>query len=407
MWVKPKTSFNKIVSVSALALATSAMTAWAQSAPIVYKGSQSSRSYTQPATRSYSSPRATTTYNQTSQSSYSRSSNTRQTNTTGVSRAERRINFQYPGASASTSTSRQYAHAGTTYSASSRQVNDPVLLGRDFDGQATAGRIQARRSLQGVDEVGLAPVATVGEGSAYTTVASARSVTSPVAGPAFNETGYAVIYDDAFNNQPTANGEMFLQTGMTAAHPSLPLPSLVQVVNIQSGQEIVVRVNDRGPFEDNASIQLSKKAANLLQFGPGGRGQVEVRYLGPAPVAGQMPQLVDDVAAVDSYADVELAGAPLTETPTRVPTSAPQSLSFGTGLHFVQVGAFSDLGNAQALSDALSSGLPVKISQAVVNGTDFFRVRVGPMETETLAETMRNHLAEQGIANGRVVRDDQ
>ncbi|MEO0981785.1 MAG: septal ring lytic transglycosylase RlpA family protein, partial [Pseudomonadota bacterium] len=74
----------------------------------------------------------------------------------------------------------------------------------------------------------------------------------PAADPAYDEQGVASWYGDGFEGRPTANGEIFEASAMTAAHPTLPLPSLVHVVNLDNGREVVVRVNDRGPFEDLA-----------------------------------------------------------------------------------------------------------------------------------------------------------
>ncbi|MEO1304550.1 MAG: septal ring lytic transglycosylase RlpA family protein, partial [Pseudomonadota bacterium] len=78
------------------------------------------------------------------------------------------------------------------------------------------------------------------------------------------ETGRASVYADGFNGQPTANGEIFDETAMTAAHPSLPLPSLVQVVNQDNQREVVVRVNDRGPFDGKRILELSPRAGSVL-----------------------------------------------------------------------------------------------------------------------------------------------
>ncbi|MCL4146370.1 UNVERIFIED_CONTAM: hypothetical protein GTU68_053293 [Idotea baltica] len=194
---------------------------------------------------------------------------------------------------------------------------------------------------------------------------------------------------------------------MTAAHPSLPLPSLVQVVNVHTGAEVVVRVNDRGPFEDGAMLQVSSKAANVLGFDGAGRANVRVRYLGPAPVQSQvLANTMPSAPAIQASYDVsyDAPRVPAVQPTAPIANAAP-SMSFGDGQFYVQVGSFSDIGNAQALNNALSSGMPVQIKPARVNGADYFRVRVGPIDTRASADALRDHLAEQGIANGRVVSD--
>ena len=119
---------------------------------------------------------------------------------------------------------------------------------------------------------------------AASTAASAPVPLQPkAAGAMHEERGLASWYGETFHGNPTANGEIFDMNGMTAAHRTLPLPSLVQVVNEDNGKEIVVRVNDRGPFEEGRVIDLSKRAAETLGVGGQGTMPVTVRYLGPAP----------------------------------------------------------------------------------------------------------------------------
>ena len=91
----------------------------------------------------------------------------------------------------------------------------------------------------------------------------------------YKEIGLASWYGDDFHNKKTANGETFNMNEMTAAHKTLPLPSIVRVTNLENGRSVVVRVNDRGPFVDNRIIDLSKKAADALGFKH--RGLITVR----------------------------------------------------------------------------------------------------------------------------------
>lgn len=98
--------------------------------------------------------------------------------------------------------------------------------------------------------------------------------------------GMASWYGDAFHGRLTANGEIFDMNSISAAHPTLPLPSYVRVTNLENNRSIVARVNDRGPYHGNRVIDLSVKTAKLLGFHDDGLAQVRVEYVGRAPLSG-------------------------------------------------------------------------------------------------------------------------
>lgn len=102
--------------------------------------------------------------------------------------------------------------------------------------------------------------------------------------PDYSKTGIASWYGKDFHGRLTANGEVYDMNALTAAHPTLPLPSLVMVTNTANGRRVVVRVNDRGPFARNRIIDLSHRAARVLGLARQGTGRVHVRYVGPAPL---------------------------------------------------------------------------------------------------------------------------
>ena len=104
--------------------------------------------------------------------------------------------------------------------------------------------------------------------------------------PDYDKVGIASWYGDDFHGRLTANGEIYDMRSFTAAHPTLPLPSLVRVTNLENGQSIVVRVNDRGPFVKDRIIDLSKATAIHLGLAQRGTGRVRVTYLGPADLNG-------------------------------------------------------------------------------------------------------------------------
>jgi rare lipoprotein A len=104
--------------------------------------------------------------------------------------------------------------------------------------------------------------------------------------PHYSAVGLASWYGDDFHGRETANGEIFDMHSISAAHPTLPIPSYARVTNLRNGRSIVVRVNDRGPYVGNRIIDVSVKAAKLLGFHSNGLTRVRVDYVGRAPLQG-------------------------------------------------------------------------------------------------------------------------
>jgi peptidoglycan lytic transglycosylase len=102
----------------------------------------------------------------------------------------------------------------------------------------------------------------------------------------YREDGVASWYGDDFHGRLTANGEVFDMDALTAAHPTLPMPSYARVTNLSNGKSLIVRVNDRGPYHGNRLIDVSNKAAELLEFKSTGVARVRVEYVGRAPLEG-------------------------------------------------------------------------------------------------------------------------
>ncbi len=109
---------------------------------------------------------------------------------------------------------------------------------------------------------------------------------TPVNDQAYDQVGIASWYGDFFHGRRTANGEIYDMDALTAAHPTLPMPTYATVTNMANNRTVVVRINDRGPYHDGRIIDLSRKAAELLGLYPKGSGAVRVRYLSPAPLNG-------------------------------------------------------------------------------------------------------------------------
>ena len=104
--------------------------------------------------------------------------------------------------------------------------------------------------------------------------------------PGYDRTGVGSWYGDDFHGRKTANGEIYDMRALTAAHPTLPMPSYVWVTNEDNGRTILVRVNDRGPYAHDRIIDLSRAAARALGYEGKGLSHVRVRYAGPAPLNG-------------------------------------------------------------------------------------------------------------------------
>ena len=123
---------------------------------------------------------------------------------------------------------------------------------------------------------GLTPHPTYKIGAPYTV----KGITYyPHVDYAYDQTGMASWYGEAFQGQYTANGEVFDLNEITAAHTTLPLPSIVEVINLQNNRALRIRVNDRGPFARGRIIDLSRRAAQLLGFERTGMTMVRVRVL--------------------------------------------------------------------------------------------------------------------------------
>src|SRR4051812_9846737 len=108
----------------------------------------------------------------------------------------------------------------------------------------------------------------------------------PEEDPNYRAEGMASWYGDDFHGRLTANGEVFDMASLTAAHPTLPIPCYARGTNLRNGKSLIVRVNDRGPYHGNRLIDVSNKAAELLEFKANGVARVRVEYVGRAPLEG-------------------------------------------------------------------------------------------------------------------------
>jgi rare lipoprotein A len=114
----------------------------------------------------------------------------------------------------------------------------------------------------------------------------------PEENTSYRQEGLASWYGDDFHGRLTANGEVFDMTSLSAAHPTLPMPCYARVTNLANGKSLIVRVNDRGPYHGNRVMDVSSRAADLLEFKNNGVARVRVEYVGRAPLDGSNDELL-------------------------------------------------------------------------------------------------------------------
>lgn len=311
-----------------------------------------------------------------------------------VAETDAPIAFSSSTAAITQEEARNYAAIETPQAAQPFTSSDPALTRGGFDARATAARLAEREQ----------SAASSRDEPAAETYSLPGQVHQPASVQVYDERGSAAVYSDAFEGQPTANGELFTQDGLSGAHPSLPIPSLVQVINEDNGREVVVRVNDRGPFQGGRMMDLSRRAGDLLGIRGEAVANIRVRYLGPAPVQATGAPVRQPVArTVSSDVVVERPMPELPQVARAQPQPQPRSQQPADGSFFIQLGSFSDIGNAQRLTSSLDATLDVDIVPARVNNADWFRVWVGPFADRAAAERVQRDLSRRGVVAGFVV----
>ncbi|MFA5242906.1 MAG: septal ring lytic transglycosylase RlpA family protein [Sulfuricella sp.] len=185
--------------------------------------------------------------------------------------------------------------------------------------------------------------------------------------------GIASWYGRRYHGQKTATGETYDMYAMSAAHPTLPIPSFARVTNTGNGKSVIVRVNDRGPFLSSRLIDLSYTAAYKLGVLNGGTNKVEVESIDPSDsqlaAAQPQPQPIQATPLA-----VALPATPIAATPEATPP-----VSGGDGNVFLQLGAFSSRDNAENFSNRMKLSLGAMVEKLHISGSGgMFRVRLGP-----------------------------
>jgi rare lipoprotein A len=248
----------------------------------------------------------------------------------------------------------------------------------------------------------------------------------------YEEVGMASWYGPQFHKEATANGERFDMHAISAAHRTLPLPSIVEVTNLENGKRLKLRVNDRGPFARDRIIDLSKAAAKMLGFHEDGTAKVRVKLvidesmrlagLNPAlaermthkradaRVAAASTKLAADAGAARPTERYQVASiaVPSAADPNQARTASNRSDSparNGDSRAFVQAGAFADGDNASRAGSRLSHLAPVVITYGGLNGRNLYRVRLGPLPSSQQAHQVLAEVARAGFADSKVIME--
>lgn len=221
----------------------------------------------------------------------------------------------------------------------------------------------------------------------------------PMHEPDYNEIGVASWYGPNFHGKLASNGEVYDQYAMTAAHPTLPIPSMVRVTNLENGRSVTVKLNDRGPFIDDRIIDLSRAAAEAIDMTRKGTAKVRVEYLGPVGSSEQPDAFLVKYVPPAGQAIQATPIAPMDlapKWPSEPPVQAPAAPAAAGGEFFLQAGSFADLANAHKLKASLVAFGPVSVRAADVGGSEFYRVVLGPWSSREDANAARERLAATG-----------
>ncbi len=232
------------------------------------------------------------------------------------------------------------------------------------------------------------PRSAYGNRTPYTVLGKSYRVMDSAEG--YVERGVASWYGQKFHGRLTSSREVYDMCSFSAAHKTLPLPSVVRVTNLDNGRSVVVRVNDRGPFHAGRIIDLSYAAAVRLGVDRTGTARVEVRALSPGEGG--------------VLAGVGAGGAPVAlAVPADAAPSATPPLPAGDGRHVVQVGAYGDKDNAQRVARRLrDAGIDdVDVDGVHVQGRKLWRVRIGPLATAGAADVI-DRIRALGLPSPRV-----
>ncbi len=197
--------------------------------------------------------------------------------------------------------------------------------------------------------------------------------------------GIASWYGKPFHGRKTANGEIFDRHLLSAAHPTLPLPSFVRVTNLENGKSLKVRVNDRGPFVGDRLIDMSQAAARELGFEDQGLARVRVEFLELATARGTPPR--------PSQSSSRTVAASRAKS---LPATTPTNDACWDEFPVVQVASFDDVIHARRLAGELASLAQTRVVAVRIDGRDWSRVQLGPFVSEDDVDRVMSELRRRG-----------
>jgi peptidoglycan lytic transglycosylase len=211
--------------------------------------------------------------------------------------------------------------------------------------------------------------------------------------PSYDRVGLASWYGAQFDGRATANGERFDRDALSAAHPTLPLPSIVRVTNLANHRQIELRVNDRGPFVGDRLIDLSQAAARELGYERQGLARVRVEFVGLADARGAPPRPHAQPAPSQP-------APPPAALPVLVATPVRQCEG-----RFIQVGAFAESEHAWSAAARLYHLAAAPVSAQRLTDDPLVRLRVGPIADPRSAEATLDQLKRSGYGGAFIVGD--
>lgn len=206
--------------------------------------------------------------------------------------------------------------------------------------------------------------------------------------------GVASWYGPNFQSKPTSSGERYNMYAMTAAHKSLRIPSYALVTNMENGKQVIVRVNDRGPFVSNRIIDLSYAAAKKIDMIGRGTAMVDVRSITPNTPIPTSQSIVSRPPTIST------APIPVANTATVSPAVSLPHAVWGQDV-FIQVGAFGEMGHVIAVQQRLAQAGITPVS--VMPFGSLNRVRVGPVASLADYDRLMDQLRTIGFDNAQMV----
>ena len=244
------------------------------------------------------------------------------------------------------------------------------------------------------------------------------------------ETGIASWYGPKFHGKKTANGEIYDMNMLTAAHRTLPMPSVVRVLNLQNGRSLMLRINDRGPFARGRIIDVSRRAAQLLGFHRSGTARVRVEIVADQSQRLKLAALRSAIPVNDQINAKGSSNRSVERQSLNSQNITTKNKSNPKGIHshgtvqgtvtqtlinnrpvpktthlYVQAGAFIGFANASKVRTELSQFGAAWLNEVKIGRQKYYRVRIGPIQKTSEADTILSKIISAGFPKARIVVD--